>query len=301
MSLQKQFIQYVKKNQFWEPKSNVCIAVSGGIDSMVLMHLMHRTQRFHQAQLEVCTIDHQLRRESLKECSLVVEEANKIGLRTHHHKICIERGGNLYERARTARQRVLLSLGCDRIATGHHQQDQAETVLYRLLRGSGIQGLSGMRPLSIPWCRPLLFASKQQIQDFAKKEGLRWLDDPSNSKSLRGSLREIFPILDAIHGPSVPAIARTAQSLANDAELLEAYTQEAWKRSHIEGHLCRKIWEKERKGMQFRLLKELFVFHGIPIRYNIIASFVAYPSKIQLPKGGWIELDEEKIWIVPKE
>ena len=158
-----------------------------------------------------------------------------------------------------------------------------------------------MRPLSAPWCRPLLFASKRQIQNFAMKEGIFWVEDPSNAKSLRGSLREIFPILDSIHGPSVPAISRTAQLLSIDAELLDEYTQEAWNRCHIDGQLRRTSWEREKQGMQFRLLKELFVFHGVPIRYNIIASFVAHHAKIQLPKGGWIDLDEEKIWIVPKE
>ena len=266
---------------------------------MVLMHLLHRTQRIHQAQLEVCTIDHQLRSESKEECARVMREAQQLGISAYTKTLHIDPGGNTYERARIARQEVLLSAGCERIATGHHQQDQAETLLYRLLRGSGIQGLSGMRALSVPWCRPLLFASRKQIYNFAQREEIWWVEDPSNACSLRGMIREMLPHLDSIHGPSVPVLARTAELLALDADLLEQYTQEAWNRSHVGGALRREIWEQEEEGMKFRLLRKLFLEHCVPIRYNIISAFVAQPAKTQIPKGGWLCIDREKIWVAP--
>ena len=140
---------------------SICVGVSGGVDSMVLLDILHKTMRAHQGVLQVCAIDHQLRTQSAAECAFVYEESQKRGIPCVVKRMEITQGGNLYERARIQRQALLLQEGCTRIATGHHQNDQAETLLYRLLRGSGIDGLAGMTPQRGVWCRPLLFASKK--------------------------------------------------------------------------------------------------------------------------------------------
>lgn len=288
MSIQKRVLHFIRNEPLWRVGDRVCVAVSGGVDSMVLMHLLHRTQRAHGGILEVCTIDHQFRRESKEECAFVVQEAQRLGLLVHAVSLEISKGGNLYERARLERQKALKNLGCDVIATGHHQADQAETLLYRLLRGSGLDGLSSMKPVQEGWCRPLLHESKEEIVSFAQKEGIGWFDDPSNSNSIRGRLRHLLSDLDSIHGASIPAIARTAALLAEDAAILGQYTHMAWQRCSKNNGLCIQKWKMEPKGMQLRLLKQLCVENRVAIRAQILQQFQKNPVRVQLPKGVWL-------------
>ena len=285
MSLPKRVLSMIKENSLWKQGDTVCIAVSGGVDSMVLLHALHRTQRAHGAKLSVCTIDHQFRAESAWECSQVIQEAQKLELPVSHKKLDIPFGANLYERAREARQEALQSLGCTYIATGHHQADQAETILYRLLRGSGLQGLAGMRPKHGMWCRPLLHESKEAIYSFAAQEQLWWTEDPSNSKSLRGQLRALFPLLDEIHGNAISSLAQSAQLLAQDSDVLEAYTEQVWKDIMSEEGIYFSAWASLHEGMQLRILRKLCLVYDIPIRLRILTQFQRHPTKTQLPNG----------------
>ena len=297
MSMQKRVLHFIKREKLWNAGKKVCVAVSGGVDSMVLMHVLHRTQRAHGGILEVCTIDHRFRSESKEECALVVQEAKRLGLLVYEVKLDIPKGGNLYERARIERQKVLKNLACDVIATGHHQADQAETLLYRLLRGSGLDGLSSMKPVQNGWCRPLLEESKEDILSFAQQEGIQWFDDPSNAHSIRGKLRSLLSDLDSIHGASIPAIARTASLLSEDATLLNEYTNTAWNRCHQGIGICAQIWLQEPKGMQLRLLKKLCLERQVPIRAQVLQQFQRNPVRVQLPKGSWLLCEDGLIVI----
>lgn len=297
MSIQKRVLQFIKQERLWDAGQRVCVAVSGGVDSMVLMHLLHRTQRSHGGILEVCTIDHQFRKESTEECAFVVQEATRLGLVVHARVLHIPKGNNLYERARVERQKVLKNLACDVISTGHHQADQAETLLYRLLRGSGLDGLSSMKPLENGWCRPLLQESKESILFFAQQEEIQWFDDPSNEHSIRGKLRSLLLDLDSIHGASIPAVARTASLLSEDATLLNEYTDTAWHRCYQGRGLCAQTWFQEPKGMQLRLLKKLCLEHQAPIRAQALKQFQQHPVRVQLPKGTWLLCEDGIILI----
>ena len=285
MSLPKRVLSIIKEHDLWQEGQHVCIAVSGGVDSMVLLHALHRTQRAHGGILSVCTIDHQFRPEAAEECARVIKEAEVLELPVYHKRLDIPSGGNLYERAREARQEALLSVGSDCIATGHHQADQAETILYRLLRGSGLQGLSGMRPKQGAWCRPLLHESKEAILSFATQEQLWWAEDPSNAKSLRGQLRALFPLLDDVHGNAISSMAQSAQLLAKDSDMLEAYTEQVWQDVMREEGICFSAWAALHEGMQLRILKKLCLVHNIPIRQRILSQFQRHPTKTQLPNG----------------
>ena len=120
----------------------------------------------------------------------------------------LEKCANLMEIAREKRRMHLEAIDSFRIVTGHHMNDQAETVLYRLLRGSGLDGASGMLPVQGKYCRPMLNVQKEEIIEYATSHHIPFVDDPSNSKSMRGKLREIFSHLEELHGPVIPSLAK---------------------------------------------------------------------------------------------
>jgi tRNA(Ile)-lysidine synthase len=197
-NLQPRVLESIRRCALWSPGDTVAVAVSGGVDSLVLLHLLHRTVSAHGGTLTVLSADHGLRKESAAEVEGVRAVAQSLDIPFVGVRLNIEPGPNLAERARDARKEALLGLGTDRIATGHHEDDQAETVLYHLLRGSGMRGLRGMQPRDGQWVRPLLFESRAVIQTWAEADGLSWVEDPSNPHSQRGQLRRLMPLLDEV-------------------------------------------------------------------------------------------------------
>ncbi len=175
-----------------EPFPSAVLAVSGGPDSMALMHLARRWTRLtgrDPASLIVVTIDHELRAESAREAAFVAEEARALGL-AH---VTIQWAGEkpktgIQAAARQARYDLLSkycaarSIAC--VAAAHTADDQAETFLMRLRRGSGVDGLAAMAPVSrrgaITLVRPLLGFSKARLLGYLRASSLPFLQDPSN-------------------------------------------------------------------------------------------------------------------------
>jgi tRNA(Ile)-lysidine synthase len=185
-----------------EDASSLVLAVSGGPDSMALMHLVAcwLLRRAHpKPDVLVATVDHGLRAESAQEARWVARQAKKAGLR---HETLVWGGekprSGVQEAAREARYRLLCER-CLRLAEGrggavvtaHHLDDQAETFLMRLARGSGLDGLSGMvaaRPFepgapSLRILRPLLGVPKARLLATLEAHGLGWIEDPSNQRT----------------------------------------------------------------------------------------------------------------------
>jgi len=233
--------------------------VSGGLDSTVLLELLVRTAGAHGGALEVMSIDHGLRPEAVAEVARVARLAAAQGLPFHGVRLGLEPGPNLASRARDARRAALLAVGTDRICTGHHQDDQAETVLQHLLRGAGTAGLRGMRPSDGPWCRPLLDEPRAVLRAFAEAEDLGWSEDPSNTHSQRGQLRALVSQLDAVHGGANAALARGARILAREDALLGALTDAAEERCSVDGGLCSERLGREHEAVVLRLLRRLTV------------------------------------------
>lgn len=289
-TLQRRVLETIQRLKLWQPQDTVCIAVSGGVDSMVLMHLLHRTQGAHQGQLMVCSIDHGLRPESAIEVSRVAAEAKNLGIPFSTQSLNLEQGPNLAERARMARQRVLTSLGTDAIATGHHQDDQAETVLYHLLRGSGSRGLQGMKAKNGPWVRPLLFEARSTIRDWSVSNAVDWIEDPSNPTSQRGELRRILPLLEGVHGGVSRALARSARLLAREDHLLEQIAVQHWEELHSESGLRRDGLAELHPALQLRLLRRLIGTAQVraePLE-SVVSGALCRPGSLDL--GGGLKL-----------
>ncbi|RME28565.1 MAG: RNHCP domain-containing protein, partial [Deltaproteobacteria bacterium] len=136
-TLPRRVVEAIRTRGLWAPSARVLVAVSGGLDSTVLLEVLWRTQAAHGGRLEVCAVDHGLRPESAQEVADVLRRCETMGLPGVGVRVDVAPGPNLAARARTARRAALLARGADRIATAHHLDDQAETVLQRLMAGSG--------------------------------------------------------------------------------------------------------------------------------------------------------------------
>ncbi|MGI8794589.1 MAG: tRNA lysidine(34) synthetase TilS [Acidimicrobiales bacterium] len=198
---------------FPAPGTAVSCAVSGGPDSFALLVLACA------AELEVTAVhvDHQLRLESAAEGDVVAAAASRFGANVVRHTVSVEPGPNLEARARSARQQVLPPGSM----TGHTADDQAETVLLNLLRGSGTDGLAGIRPGPT---KPLLAVRRADTHRLCAEVGLSPVVDPSNADPVhrRNRVRhELLPLLDTIGDRDVVAVlARQAELIRADADLL---------------------------------------------------------------------------------
>jgi tRNA(Ile)-lysidine synthase len=222
------------------PSGKAAIAVSGGSDSLALMHLLAAHAKAGRRALPVVlTVDHGLRPGSAGEARKVLGWAKALGLAAHR---LVWRGGKpaagIEAAARQARYRLMGEwMLCHRIATlyvAHTQDDQAETFLLRLARGSGLDGLAAMRPLA-PWplagfgklavARPLLGATRNDLRGYLTARGQAWLDDPMNDDPRfdRVRLRQAASAL-AQAGLSPARIADAASHLARAREALETVT-----------------------------------------------------------------------------
>lgn len=166
------------------------VAVSGGGDSLALLHLMHDWARANGSDLRAVTVDHGLRAAAPGEAAQVARLCADLGL-PHDtlHWTGWDQSGNLQAEARRARYRLMAgwARGHDlqAVALGHTLDDQAETVLMRLARGSGVDGLSAMAgrrdDLGMRWLRPLLAIRRDDLRAFLSGLGVDWVDDPSNA------------------------------------------------------------------------------------------------------------------------
>jgi len=221
----------------------VILAVSGGPDSMALLSLAARWRaaRKNGPALVAATIDHRLRREAKKEAAAVARLAKRLNV--PHHTLAWagkKPKAGLQEAARAARYSLLLGLarkaGADAIATAHTRDDQAETILHRIARGSGIGGLAGIRRRrerdGIVLLRPLLEIAKTRLVATLRQARISFADDPSNRdpRFLRARLRELAPGLER-EGINAAKLALLARRLARANAAIEQVAAEEWKRA----------------------------------------------------------------------
>jgi tRNA(Ile)-lysidine synthase len=188
--------------------------VSGGPDSLALLVLAVAAG----CDVTAHHVDHGLRPESGAEAAVVEAAASCLGARFVAHRVAVDPGPNLEERARDAR-RAVLPPG---VATGHTADDQAETVVLNLLRGAGLDGLAGMRPGTE---KPLLALRRSETEAVCVGAGLVPVRDPSNADPAfrRNRVRhEVLPLLGDVAGRDVvPVLARQAALLRAEADLLD--------------------------------------------------------------------------------
>lgn len=242
-SIQGRVRAYAETHHLLPHDSTILLAVSGGVDSVVMLDLLSTLTDRLNLTLHVAHLDHGIRPDSacdLKFVETLVRDRRltfhggraAVAERAQDNKESLEEAGR--EERRAFLSRIAQKISSDRIALGHHLDDQAETVLMRLTRGAGLTGLAGIRPLSENrWIHPLLCLSRREIETYAAEHDLCHVTDTSNAdlRHLRNRIRHtVIPGLKKDISNAVPAvIARTADLLRSDEEFIDQTAVDAFK------------------------------------------------------------------------
>jgi len=207
--LKNRFLEFSKEKNLFQKGENVLVAVSGGSDSVVLLHLLFDWRKRLGLKLGVVHLNHKLRGKDAEEDKLFVENLAKSRLLPFYSlqgsvkKYAREKRLSLEEAGHLLRKHLFEDLadrqGYQKIATGHHADDQAETVFMRLINGTGLQGLTGIRLLSGRWVRPLLFAKRNEILEYANLHKIDYRTDKTNLDLTIGRNRirhELLPLIE---------------------------------------------------------------------------------------------------------
>jgi tRNA(Ile)-lysidine synthase len=216
-----------------KPQQRLLLALSGGLDSCVLLHLLAETKATFGFELQALHIHHSLSVNADQWANFCVDQCRELQVPCEvvHVQVAKDSGLGIESTARRLRYDTLFNyhsngLKPDFVLTAHHQDDQAETLLLQMLRGAGVKGLAAMaaEDNSRGLLRPLLDISRKELHDYAVHQGLSWCEDESNSDSKfqRNFLRnEVMPLL-ASHYPALNStLARTASHLAEANALLD--------------------------------------------------------------------------------
>lgn len=222
----------IRRHRMFAPGQKVGVAVSGGADSVCLLHVLLELAPRWNLALSILHVNHGLRgAESEADAGFVRELAARLGLQFHCHaadvlSISRDTGDNLEQAARRVRQeffRQFLETGAlDRVALGHTRSDQAETVLFRILRGAGTAGLAGVRTVTAEGIvRPLLGVDRAEVEAFLRQRGIAWREDSSNSDRsfARNRIRhDLLPALTRDWNPALPETLAGMAAVAQDEE-----------------------------------------------------------------------------------
>ncbi len=241
----------------------VCVALSGGADSLAL------TAAAVRAGLDVTAlvVDHGLQEGSAETAAAAAERARGLGARARVLTVEVDGAGGPEAAARAARYAALDAAREGRpVLLGHTLDDQAETVLLGLGRGSGARSLAGMTAWNDPWGRPFLGIRRAQTARVCSELGLAPWDDPHNrdGRFTRARLRhELLPLLDDVLGGGVPeALARTADQLRADARALEAFAADLLERARTSGGVAVRELAAAPTAVRTRTLRSWLIESG---------------------------------------
>jgi len=216
-------LRTIATHALFQRGDRVLVAVSGGPDSMSLLHALWEARDRLGIALEVATIDHGLRPEAAAEIALVRARADALELPFVSVAVDVrrERGrASLQDAARRARLGALAALaterGAARVALGHNADDQAETVLFRIVRGTGLRGLGGIPYRRDPFVRPLLDVRRAEIERYLARRSIPFVRDPSNADPHYARARIRHQILPLLAGEN-PRVAQALINLARAA------------------------------------------------------------------------------------
>jgi tRNA(Ile)-lysidine synthase len=216
------------------PPARLGVAVSGGGDSMALLHALKQCFEPGQVELHAVTVNHGLRKDAESEAALVARLSDSLEIsHTTLHWRGWDGAGNLQDQARRARYQLLTDWAKGQniavLALGHTADDQAETVLMRLARSSGVTGLSGMPArrtfAGVTLLRPMLGLTRDQLRDYLRAHNVRWVDDPSNDDRRfdRVKIRQTLKLLEPL-GLTARTLSDVAENMAQARDALDWFS-----------------------------------------------------------------------------
>lgn len=270
------FLKTIKTYNLFQENDHVLVAFSGGPDSSALLHLLLEFSKEFPLKIELAHFNHKLRgKESDEDEEFVRKEAEKLGLPIHvgsddvkeyakKRKINLEEAGSIL-RYKFLKEKAK-EIGANKIALGHTMNDQAETFLMRILRGSGLKGLSSIFPVKDEtFVRPLIEIKREEIEDYLKYKGIPSRLDSSNLslKLLRNRIRfELIPYLEERFGKRlVEHLSKSAQLIREEDEINRIVEQEKYK----------ELLSRD-DGLKLNL-KELKNF-PVPLQRRIVRRFI---------------------------
>jgi len=292
LPLEKKVQQLIASRKLLPSGHTVVVAVSGGADSMALLHILARLHPFHRCPLVAAWIDHGLRpAESRTEHALVRQSSRKLDIPfacrvVDTRALQVRHRLSLEEAARELRYQALREIASLHqpavIGVGHTANDQVEEMLIRLIRGSGRKGLSGMRMRSNDILRPLLTTSRAEILAYLREKGIGFCHDSSNDdpRFLRNRVRQqLLPLLETAFDARVcGSLLKCADNLAEDESLLEDLTSRAWQQTitwNSKKPACilhRKPFQGFHAALQRRLCEQLLWKLGVRASYQHILA-----------------------------
>lgn len=298
--------------------THVLAACSGGADSVALVHLLARLSAERRWRVSVGHVHHGLRTSADSDATFVAELARRLQLPFFVRRVEGLGGANLEARARAARYAALADMareaGAQAVATGHTLDDQAETVLLRLVRGTGLTGLSGIRPLrflapGITVVRPLLWCRRQALRDFISQEGETWREDETNldPRYARNRIRaRLMPILVAENPRFPEALAHLAEVVREEEAVWAEWVGQTLRRlaRPAEGGWTVPLQEFLHlpTGLQRRVLRELagnfpaVSFVHVEEARRLLRGGQA-GQELALPGGARVRRESSSFWV----
>lgn len=310
--LPRRLRRHLDRSRLLEPGQAVVVALSGGLDSAVLLHLLRFPLRARVAALAAAHLDHAMRPGSRADADWVA------GLCRAWDVPLTRRRADPPPRseaaARAARYEFLEAAAGTgpRIVTAHHARDQAETVLFRLARGTGLRGLRGIAPARGRFVRPLLPFAPDELEAYAASVGLRFRTDPTNldPRFARNRIRHrVLPELERAHPGAVRAIARLADQARAAEAAWDDLVDDVQSRAVVAGHahgvtLARDTLLAYHPALRARLLRRLLRRYGVvPSRAGTHAALefiTSGPSgrSLDLGRGARLERDFDRLRLV---
>ncbi len=304
-------LRTVRTYAMLSPGERVVVGLSGGADSVCLLHLLLSLRDALQLTVEAVHVNHGIRGEEAARderfCASLCEKWNvKLTVvRCDVPNVCEATGEGTEECARRLRYEALLHAAGKnaKIATAHNADDNAETVLLHLTRGAGLRGLCGIPPVRGRIIRPLLFCTRTQIEAYCRENALQFVTDSTNfcTDYSRNRVRsEVMPILKALNPAVLEAVSRMTAHLREDAAFINACADSAAKSAVTDRGIAVKELRKLSRPVAFQLLQDELQKHGakdIAAKHiERIAALMETGGSAYLPgnvhvrvRGGYIE------------
>ncbi len=242
--MQKRVYDYIKRWDMIRPHMKILVGLSGGADSVALLQLLWEYGKEYGIQLYALHVNHGIRgaeaRRDQDFCKQFCEERG-IPLQVVCEDVperAIKEGISIEEAGRRVRyeafEREFLEHEIERGALAHHQNDQAETMLFHLMRGTGLRGIRGMEPVRGPYIRPLLCVTRAEIEAWLREKKLAWVEDSTNQELdyTRNRIRhQVLASMEEIRPGCAARMARTAERLKEAEDYLEEELKKWWEKS----------------------------------------------------------------------